>query len=301
MRPELRHSAVIGASGFIGQELKVILSKTDSLAILSPSSKEVDITDIFAVESWLDTYRPSAVVLLAAMADVGGAERDPETCWRLNVTGLLNIASLTAERGIHLTYLSTGYVFINSPAKPPYKIHDQIGEVNLEGPGVYERTKKLAEVIVREVNPNHSIIRIDFPFGNIESDKDLCLKILGAINKGYPLINDHYITPSYIPDIAKGVEKILRARRRGTFQIVCKNSVTPFEFGNHLVETLGLNRTIQPITYSEYMSVPGRLAQTESQGLDVTETEAILDFDCHTWQSAIDEMVPKLIAKLFIS
>lgn len=298
-RLESRPNAVIGASGFVGQMVKESLGNSHA-TILSPSSQEVDITDIFSVESWLDEHNPRSVVLLAGWTRVKEAETERERCWRLNVNGTLNIASVTAERGIHLVYFSTGFVFINSPAKAPFRITDPIGAIDLEGPGVYEHTKKLAEVIIREVNPNHAIIRIDFPFGNLNSPKDLTLKILKAIDSGHPLIYDHFLTPSYLLDIALGLRKIIETHKNGTFQIACSNSVSPYEFGGYLCQILGITKTIGRISYAEYMSYPGRLLQTDSGGLDVSQTEQILGMKFHSWQSAVDEVAPKLKKKLLI-
>jgi dTDP-4-dehydrorhamnose reductase len=116
---------------------------------------ELDVVQLHTIRAALDCYTPKVLVHAAAYTNVAGAERDKETCWRINVMGTRHIASVVRERGIRLVHISTDYVFYGD--RGLYKEDDHPGPVR----NYYALSKLVAEELVRLV-PGHLVIRTSF-------------------------------------------------------------------------------------------------------------------------------------------
>jgi dTDP-4-dehydrorhamnose reductase len=139
-----------GGTGRLGRELIRLLP-----GLIAPPHNELDIVQPQTIQAALDRYAPQVLVHTAAYTDVGGAERDPATCWQVNVVGTRYLVSAVRERGGRLVYISTDYVFYGD--RGLYKEEDPVGPVR----NYYALSKLVAEAIVRLV-PNHLVIRTSF-------------------------------------------------------------------------------------------------------------------------------------------
>ena len=113
---------IVGASGFIGQYLVRRLNAIPDYAIVGTfwsrapqddliSWRQVELTGSAALEQVFEMAQPDVVVHLAAMADVGTAERNPQLATAVNVTATSTIAHLCQLHGARLVFVSTEYVF----------------------------------------------------------------------------------------------------------------------------------------------------------------------------------------------
>lgn len=110
-----------------------------------------------------DRTRADAVVVhAAAYTDVGGAERDRETAFRVNVLGTRNVAAACARHGVVLVHVSTDYVFWGGAdeersRRGGYAEGDETGPVRNH----YALTKLMAESEARAA-PRHLVLRTSF-------------------------------------------------------------------------------------------------------------------------------------------
>ena len=113
---------VIGASGFIGQHLVGRLNGIPDCGVAGTywsraprgdanSWYRVELADALRLEEVFRLAQPDVVVHLAAIADVGMAEREPERATAVNVGATSSIARLTDLHGAKLVFVSTEYVF----------------------------------------------------------------------------------------------------------------------------------------------------------------------------------------------
>jgi dTDP-4-dehydrorhamnose reductase len=115
----------------------------------------LDIVHPHTIQAALDRHAPHILVHAAAYTDVAGAERDPTTCWQINVAGTRHLVCAVRERGVRLVYISTDYVFYGD--RGLYTEEDPVGPVR----NYYALSKLVAEEIVRLV-PEHLVIRTSF-------------------------------------------------------------------------------------------------------------------------------------------
>jgi dTDP-4-dehydrorhamnose reductase len=146
-----------GATGRLGRELRVLLPDA-----LTPTRAKLDVTDADSVRSALEGCRPAVVVHAAAYTDVAGAERERETCWRVNVLGTRHVAEACAALGGVLVHVSTDYVFwgdadTDRAARGGYREDDPTGPVR----NYYALTKLAAEGEARRAL-RHLIVRTSF-------------------------------------------------------------------------------------------------------------------------------------------
>ncbi|GAA5534870.1 NAD(P)-dependent oxidoreductase [Deinococcus aluminii] len=139
-----------GGSGRLGTELRALLPQ-----IIAPDSREMDITDAASVRAVTERERPDVIVHAAAYTNVGGAEREREACWAVNVRGTRHVAAAANAVGAKLVHISTDYVF--SGEQGDYHEEDTPGPVV----NFYALTKLVAEEAARAAG-RHLILRTSF-------------------------------------------------------------------------------------------------------------------------------------------
>jgi dTDP-4-dehydrorhamnose reductase len=139
-----------GGTGRLGRELRSLLP-----GVIAPSRAELDITRPEMVEAALQQFAPDVLVHTAAYTDVAGAERDRQTCWRVNVHGTRAVVQSAAHHGAFLVHISTDYVFEGT--RGMYSEEDPPGPVR----NYYALSKLVAEEVVR-LAPRYLIIRTSF-------------------------------------------------------------------------------------------------------------------------------------------
>ncbi|HEX8505319.1 MAG TPA: sugar nucleotide-binding protein, partial [Hymenobacter sp.] len=114
-----------GSNGLLGQKLVALLRQqadaelvatsrgANKLAQLHPDVRFValDVTDASQVQQVLAQERPTHLIHTAAMTNVDECELHREACWLQNVTAVEHLVEACARHQVHLTYLSTDFVF----------------------------------------------------------------------------------------------------------------------------------------------------------------------------------------------
>ncbi|CAM3627958.1 SDR family oxidoreductase [Deinococcus frigens] len=143
-----------GGGGRLGTELRALLPDLGA-EVVAPSSAELDITDGAQVREVVRRERPGVIIHAAAYTDVGGAERQRERCWAVNVGGTRHMVRAANAAGAKLVQISTDYVFSGESGN--YREDDTPGPpVNF-----YALSKLVAEEAARAA-ARHLIIRTSF-------------------------------------------------------------------------------------------------------------------------------------------
>ncbi|QFP76209.1 NAD(P)-dependent oxidoreductase [Deinococcus sp. AJ005] len=143
-----------GSGGRLGTELRALLPELGAETV-APTSAEMDITDITQVVAVVRRERPDVIVHAAAYTDVGGAERNRDQCWAVNVGGTRHMAHSANAAGAKLVQISTDYVFSGETGN--YSEDDTPGPVV----NFYALSKLVAEEAARTAQ-RHLILRTSF-------------------------------------------------------------------------------------------------------------------------------------------
>jgi dTDP-4-dehydrorhamnose reductase len=247
---------VIGGSGLLGQHL-VGEAKARGLPVRAtysgeaiPGGLRMDLADLVRVIETLRRLRPNIVLLAAAMTDVDGCETNRDYAAVVNAEAPGEIAKACASLRARLVHFSTDYVFDGS-VKVPYS------EKSVPKPlSVYGRTKLAGEQKVREALPTALLLRTSANFGwnRLRKKTNAVTWILERLrrNESVPLFTDQWISPSYVPDVARIAFDLLDRHAKGIFHVASKGCLSRIEIGQAVCQTFRLPEALlKPTRLSE--------------------------------------------------
>ncbi|MEL6615610.1 MAG: SDR family oxidoreductase [Bacteroidota bacterium] len=253
---------VTGADGLLGQAIARRLSRWPGLDLLLTGRGDgprlddyaggwvpLDVTDASGVERVMQDFAPTAVVHLAAMSKVEPCERDREACWAVNVHATERLARACHRHGAHLVFLSTDFIF--DGARGPYAEDDRPAPIN-----AYGRSKLAAENAIRASRlRDWTVVRTTLGFGDVEGYPEgrfnlatFLVRELSA-SREVDVTTDQVRTPTYAPDLAEGIARILDGRRTGVYHLAGTELLTTMQFAEALADRYGYDRgLLRPVT-----------------------------------------------------
>lgn len=245
-------------------------------------------TDAAAVGKALERSKASAVIHLAGLTDTKGV--DHAVFERVNVQGTLNVMGAAQKMGLGFVFTSTDYVFTLEKEGPFSEDQRPLSPP----PGAYAASKFQAERwVLDNGNPKALVARIAFPYGASARRTGLSDKMVGWFKAArekktkVPLFSDQHVTPSYIPDVVKGL-MLLAARaaagsQQRTFHLVGA-ATTPLEFGLLVRKIFGFEDVAV-----EEASVKGTVYAADLR-LSTAATEAALSWRHRSHEEALRAM-----------
>lgn len=294
---------VTGGSGLIGSRFVNLLKKNDK--ILSPDEKKLDITNKVSVENYFGKNRSKfdVVINFAAYTNVDGAEKErgdkKGIVWKLNVLGAQNLAKACQKYAKFLIHISTDFIFQGTKDNPgPYSENAKLPQ-KMQGIGWYGWTKLQGEKAMRRENKYAAIVRTAYPFRaeDYKQKTDFARNILTLYDESklYPLFSDQRLTPIFIDDLVKALEKISILKRPGIYHVVTSDTTSPYEFANYLLEKArGVKNAVQKGSMEEFLKAPGRTPRPRLGGLKSKITQKVLGMKFKTWKESFDEFVKQL-------
>ena len=264
---------IIGASGFIGRYVSRRLVASGHAVVSAYNSRppaddgaswhRVEITDPAAVDALFSLARPEAVVHLAAMADVGTAERNPQIATDVNATATENIARLCERYAARLVFMSTEYVF--DGRNGPYR------ETDTPAPDTqYGRTKFDAERAVAGLASNWSILRTSIVYGwPAPGRRNFVPMLVERLRGGEPYHGptNVYRSPVYVEHLVDGIERLVETEDTGIHHVAGSDWVAMYEFAVAVAVKFGLDTSLV---------MPGTDPVDDRMGLDCARTMAVL-------------------------
>jgi len=152
----LKTILVIGKSGQLAKELSDLGS--EKINIICLGRKEIDILSIDSIIDSINKYSPMAVINASAFTQVDLAEEKVQDAYNLNAIAVGNLADACQQTGIHLTHISTDFVFDGEKSKP-YVTSDKVNPI-----GVYGTSKAEGESLLAAKHDNFCIIRTSWVY-----------------------------------------------------------------------------------------------------------------------------------------
>ena len=150
-----------GGSGFLGRRAAACFEKL-GFQVLSPSHRELDMTDEAAVRSWFRENKPEAVLHTAAISDTGLCQRNPEWTETVNVAGSVNLAHCCRAFGGRLVLCSSDQVYSGSLLPGPHREEEPVAPNN-----VYGNQKLRAEQRCLEILPETVCLRLSWMYSAV--------------------------------------------------------------------------------------------------------------------------------------
>ena len=283
---------MIGGSGLLGQHL-VGGGKARGLPVQAtysgdaiPGGIRMDLADLGGAIQTLKRIRPKVVLLAAAMTDVDGCESNPEYAAVVNAEAPGEIAKACASLGTRLVHFSTDYVFDGS-TEIAYREED-----TAEPRSSYGRTKLAGERNVLAALPSALVLRTSANFGwnRFRRKTNAATWILEKLRRGepVPLFTDQWVTPSYVPEVARIAFDLLDRDAEGIFHVGSKDCRSRLDMGKAVCETFRLPETLlQPIRLAD-LSL--KAPRPRRSCLATSKVERFLDVRLPTFADSLRHM-----------
>jgi len=207
--------------------------------------EEIDIADPGRVCDVVGQLRPRLLINAAGYTDVDGCESHPELAQAVNADGPANLARACRANRCRLVHVSSDYVFDGRKSEP-YLPHDPVNPLS-----VYGRTKADGERLVRDILPDHVIVRSSWLFGyHGRNFVKAILKTAGGSDQVL-VVTDQVGCPTYAGDLAEALVVLGRSNRRGTYHFCNAGSCSWNEFAAEIVRQAGVGIRVLPTTTAE--------------------------------------------------
>ena len=258
-----------GSNGLLGQKLAALLLHQPGVAVLATSRganklaglhpalpfAPLDVTAATQVQALLARERPTHVIHTAAMTNVDECELNQAACWTQNVTAVQHLVAACAAQNIHLTHLSTDFVF-SREAGP-------LAEEAVPAPvNFYGESKLAAERLVQASPGPWAIARTVLVYGTAHDygRTNLVLWVRDALRAGKPInvVDDQWRTPTLAEDLAQGCWLLARQSARGLYHLSSDELLTPYAMAVQVAEYFGLDKGLITRVNASVFAQPAR-------------------------------------------
>lgn len=237
---------IAGASGMLGSEFT---SKLSSHELLPTDHNDVDISNEKAVLSFCKQNKPDVVINSAAFTNVDACESEKDLAWKVNAWGCRNLALASHSEGSRLVSISTDYVFEGDSPRPYHEFDIANG-----GQTIYGQTKFAGEQFIRQLCPNHLIVRVAWLYGN--NGKNFVNTMLSLAEKNLSeikVVNDQIGNPTSTAAVASLIDNLLNTDYNGIVHGTCEGSATWYDFAKAIFELSGTPQVVVPCTSKEFV------------------------------------------------
>ncbi|RZK17916.1 MAG: SDR family oxidoreductase [Hymenobacter sp.] len=259
-----------GANGLLGQKLVQVLLQqpavevvatargTNRLADLHPSLRFVplDVTDATQVRQVLTQEQPTHVIHTAAMTQVDECELNQAACWTQNVTAVEHLATSCADLNVHLTHLSTDFIF-NGKEGP-------LAEDAEPDPISHYGASKLAAERAVQATPGlrWAIARTVLVYGTVHGGgrSNIVLWVRDSLRKGQHIkvVDDQWRTPTLAEDLAVGCWLLARHSAQGIYHLSGRELLSPYQMAGQVADFFGLDKALLERVDSATFTQPAR-------------------------------------------
>ena len=287
---------ITGSNGLLGQKLAELLGQQPNVEVLATSRganklaevhpklpfAPLDVTDAAQVRALLTQELPTHLIHTAAMTNVDDCELNREACWQQNVTAVQHLVEICAGLNIHLTHLSTDFIF--SGETGPLTEKAVPAPVNF-----YGESKLTAEQLVQASTGPWAIARTVLVYG-VAHDygrTNIVLWVRDSLRAGknISVVDDQWRTPTLAEDLAQGCWLLARHAAQGIYNISSDELLTPYAMALQVADYFALDKSLITRVDSTTFTQPAqRPART---GFVIDKARRELGYRPHTFAEGI--------------
>ena len=286
---------VIGSSGQVASALKKIADERFHFV----GRPEFDIQNNTHIEQVFTLTTPSLVINCSAYTAVDLAETEVDKAYGVNAEAVKNLAMQCKLHQVPLIHISTDYVFDGALGRP-YLESDQTGPLS-----VYGKSKLFGEDFIREMLPQHIILRTTWVFSEYGNNFVRTMIKLSEIKDELNIVSDQIGCPTSANNIAFVIHQIASEIMNGndiaygTYNYTDSPVVSWYEFAGEIFKLLKNKYgkkvpIIKPITSSEYVSAARRPLNSR---LDCSLIEKNFGIKSQDWHTELEECIDKIIKR----
>ncbi len=279
---------VTGANGQLGQAFKKVgFSALDE--VFYTDVEELDVTDLGAVEEFVQANEIDTIVNCAAYTAVDRAEEEPEAAMRINRNAVANLAEVAAKEACLLLHVSTDYVFDGSAAEP----YTERSPVNPQG--VYGKTKLAGERAIKTSGCLAIVVRTAWLYSEFGHNFVKTIRKAAREKGELNVVADQMGAPTYAVDLARAVVRILDsadvADHTGIYHYSNEGVCSWYDFAVEIVRQSGIACRIHPVTTDQY---PVKAKRPAYSVLDKAKVRKTFGVEVPEWREALSRCLQEM-------
>lgn len=304
-RNKILYSRVLitGANGLLGQELVSLMSQFPQYDVLATARDvtprfqgascgytRLDITAPQEVRNIFQDFAPDVVINCAAMTQVDLCETERDACWKTNVDAVEGLAKNCYATGARLVHVSTDFIF--DGLEGPYKEDARPNPLSF-----YGKSKLAAENHAHGAGLDKWAVArtvLVYGTGNDLGRSNIVLWIINSLSEGkrIQVVTDQFRTPTYAPDLASGIERIVRFGKSGVYHLSGRELLSVYDFACTVAEVFDLDKSlIEPTDSSRFTQPAARPPRT---GFIILKAETELGYKPRPIREALRHLGARL-------
>ena len=278
---------ITGCNGQLGNEIQLLEKDNPQHTYFNTDVAELDITNVSAIEQFVDENKIDGIVNCAAYTAVDKAEENEQLCRLLNATAPGYLAAAIERHGGWMIQISTDYVF-DGTNHTPYT-EDEPTCPN----SVYGSTKLEGEQAVQEACKKTMIIRTAWLYSTFGNNFVKTMIRLGKERPELGVIFDQIGTPTYARDLAVAVfAAINQGVIPGVYHFSNEGVISWYDFTKAIHRIAGINTChVRPLHTAEYPTPANR---PHYSVLDKTKIKQTYGIEVPYWEESLVECISKL-------
>tara|TARA_X000000368_G_C23042418_1_gene717600 strand:- start:1232 stop:2107 length:876 start_codon:yes stop_codon:yes gene_type:complete len=280
---------VTGSDGQLGQCFKEVANEFSKHKLLLVNKAAVDINNKKTLSSKYEKIPFDLIINCAGYTNVDKAENEVADAEEVNFLGVKSLVEFAEEKKIKIIHFSTDFVFDGKLSERSYNETDTPNPIN-----IYGKTKLSGENAIKKAECLHTTFRIAWlfsPFGN-----NFIKTIIKASKSknSVKIVNDQWGTPTYGLDLARALLSRIEHPdlfKYETYHYAQGPMTNWFRIASKVINLLGVNCNVSPISTSDYPSVAKRPLSTP---LDTSRVEDTLALSIRDWESALEDCLTNL-------
>jgi UDP-4-amino-4,6-dideoxy-N-acetyl-beta-L-altrosamine transaminase/dTDP-4-dehydrorhamnose reductase len=191
------------------------------------------------IENQLKDLGVETIINCIGYTNVENCEINPEKAYEVNVELPSLISKVCKFLSINLVHISTDHLFDGET-----KNCNETTKVNPLN--IYAKTKHEGETKVLEINPDALVIRTNFYAcgpSYKESFSDFIINHL-KLQRNISLFSDVYYTPILVSELAIAIEKLIKKKCCGIYNIVSDQRISKLNFGIKIADEFSFDKKL---------------------------------------------------------
>ncbi len=277
---------ITGANGQVGMEFQT-LAKQSSYHFIFTDVAELDITDARAVMHFFGSEKPDFCVNCAAYTAVDKAEEQEALAYKINVTGVKNLAKACRQLDIPMVQLSTDYVY-DTGQNTPFKEDDETNPRS-----VYATTKLQGDEAVMSILPEKYIVmRTSWVYSSFGHNFVKTMIRLGTERDELGIVFDQIGTPTYARDIAAAILQIIdkttdtQTFPKGIYHFSNEGVTSWYDFAKAIFKLKNITCRVRPIETKDY---PTPAVRPPFSVLNKGKIKQVFGLEIPHWQESLEK------------
>ncbi len=278
---------ITGANGQLGNEMRLVSEKNTQHSYFFTDVDTLDITDMAALNAYVQANAINCIVNCAAYTAVDKAEDDEELCYKINAQAVQNLGEVAEANQALMIHVSTDYVFDGTGHKP-YTEDMDVCPTN-----VYGRSKLAGEQLLLKACPNAVVVRTSWLYSSFGNNFVKTMMRLGAERDALNVIFDQVGTPTYAADLAEAIFSIIATDKivPGIFHFSNEGVCSWYDFTISILKNSGITCAVSPIESAAY---PVRTPRPHYSVLNKAKIKSAYNIEIPHWETSLVQCINRL-------